>query len=46
MSLAQVVIQVQSRAQALGVEDYPRRTTGYRILRPQIEKQRQKRPLR
>lgn len=45
MSPAQVVVQVQARAQTLGVEDYPGRTTVYRILRPYIEKQQQKRSL-
>ncbi|HEY9660111.1 MAG TPA: Mu transposase C-terminal domain-containing protein [Allocoleopsis sp.] len=45
MSPAQVVVQVQARAQTLGVEDYPGRTTVYRILRPHIEKVQQKRSL-
>ena len=45
MSPAQVVVQVQARAQTVGVEDYPGRTTVYRILRPLIEKQQQKRSL-
>jgi putative transposase len=45
MSPAQVGLQVRSRAQVLGVEDYPGRTTIYRILAPHIEKQQQKRSL-
>ncbi|WP_225913744.1 Mu transposase C-terminal domain-containing protein [Leptolyngbya ohadii] len=45
MSPAQVAVQVQARAQTLGVEDYPGRTTVYRILRPYIEKVQQKRSL-
>jgi putative transposase len=45
MSPAQIVVQVQARAQTLGVEDYPGRTTVYRILCPYIEKQQQKRSL-
>ena len=45
MSPAQVAIQVRSRAVALGVEDYPGRTTIYRILGHYIEKQQQKRSL-
>jgi len=45
MSPAQVVVQVQALAQTLGVEEYPGRTTVYRILRPLIEKQQQKRSL-
>ncbi|MEP0914773.1 helix-turn-helix domain-containing protein [Leptolyngbya sp. GB1-A1] len=43
MSPARVVVQVQGRAQTLGVKDYPGRTTVYRILRPHIEKVQQKR---
>lgn len=43
MSPAQVVVQVRSRAETLGVEDYPGRTTVYRILRPYVEKVQQKR---
>lgn len=38
MSPAQVEVRVRVRAQELGVEDYPGRTTVYRILRPYIEK--------
>lgn len=38
MSPAQVAVQVQARAQTLGVEDYPGRTTVHRILRPYIER--------
>ncbi len=46
MSPAQVEVRVRVRAQELGVEDYPGRTTVYRILRPYIEKrQHQKRSL-
>lgn len=45
MSPAQVIVQVQSRVQTLGVEDYPGRTTIYRILRPYVEKTQQKRSL-
>jgi putative transposase len=45
MSPAQVVVQVQARAQTLGIKDYPGRTTVYRILRPHIEKVQQKRSL-
>jgi putative transposase len=46
MSPAQVEVRVRIRAQELGVEDYPGRTTVYRILRPYIEKrQHQKRSL-
>jgi putative transposase len=45
MSPAQVVVQVQARAQMLGVEDYPGRTTVYRILRSHTEKVQQKRSL-
>ena len=45
MSPAQVVVQVQARAQTLGVKDYPGRTTVYRILRPHIENVQQKRAL-
>ena len=42
---AQVVLRVRARAQELGVEDYPKRTTVYSILHPQIEKQQAKRSL-
>jgi putative transposase len=46
MSPAQVEVRVRARAQELGVESYPGRTTVYRILRPYIEKaQQQKRSL-
>jgi putative transposase len=45
MSPAQVVVQVQARAQTLGVEEYPGRMTVYRILRSHVEKQQQKRSL-
>ncbi|KAM3109692.1 integrase, partial [Phormidesmis sp. 146-33] len=40
---AQVALRVKVRAQELGVADYPSRTTVYRILQPQIEKQQTKR---
>jgi putative transposase len=42
---AQVVLRVRARAQELGVSDYPKRTTVYSILQPQIEKQQAKRSL-
>ncbi len=42
---AQVALRVRARAQELGVADYPSRTTVYRILKPQIEKQQAKRSL-
>ena len=42
---AQVALRVRARAQELGVEEYPSRTTVYRILKPQIEKQQSKRSL-
>ncbi|MGB3514869.1 MAG: transposase family protein [Elainellaceae cyanobacterium] len=45
MSAVQVVVQVQARAQTLGVKDYPGRTTVYRMLRPHIENVQQKRAL-
>ncbi|MBW4430939.1 MAG: DDE-type integrase/transposase/recombinase [Pelatocladus maniniholoensis HA4357-MV3] len=45
ISPAQVAVQVRARAQALGIEDYPGRTTVYRILRLHICKQQQKRSL-
>jgi len=46
MNPAQVAVRVKARAQELAVEDYPGRTTIYRILRPHIEKrQQQKRSL-
>jgi putative transposase len=45
MSPAQVGLRVRVRAQALGVSDYPSRTTVDRILQPQIEKQQAKRSL-
>jgi putative transposase len=46
MSPAQVEVRVRVRAQELGVDDYPGRTTVYRILRSHIEKrQQQKRSL-
>lgn len=41
MSPAQVALRVRARAQELGVEEYPGRTTIYRMLRPQIEQQQQ-----
>ncbi|MGL4617516.1 MAG: Mu transposase C-terminal domain-containing protein, partial [Chroococcidiopsis sp.] len=41
MSRAQVAVRVRVRAQELGDEDYPSRTSVYRILRPYIEKQQQ-----
>ncbi len=42
---AQVVLRVRARAQELGVEDYPKRTTVYSLLQPQIQKQQAKRSL-
>jgi putative transposase len=45
MTPAQVVLRVRARAQELGVENYPKRTTVYSILQPQIEKQQAKRSL-
>jgi putative transposase len=45
MTPAQVVLRVRARAQELGVEDYPKRTTVYSILQPQIAKQQAKRSL-
>ncbi|MBE9010807.1 Mu transposase C-terminal domain-containing protein [Pseudanabaenaceae cyanobacterium LEGE 13415] len=45
MTPAQVVLRVRARAQELGVADYPKRTTVYSILQPQIEKQQAKRSL-
>lgn len=45
MSPAQVAVQVRARAESLAIEDYPGRTTVYRILRPHIEQQQQKRSL-
>jgi putative transposase len=42
---AQVVLRVRARAQELGVEDYPKRTTVYSILQPEIEKKQAKRSL-
>jgi putative transposase len=45
MSPAQVALRVRARAQELGVENYPKRTTVYSILQPQIEKQQAKRSL-
>jgi putative transposase len=45
MTPAQVVLRVRARAQELGVEDYPRRTTVYSILQSQIEKKQTKRSL-
>lgn len=45
ISPAQVALRVRVRAQELGVKEYPSRPTVYRILRPQIEKQQQKRSL-
>jgi putative transposase len=45
MTPAQVALRVRARAQELGVEDYPKRTTVYRMLQPQIEKQQAKRSL-
>ena len=45
MTPAQVALRVRARAQELGVEDYPRRTTVYSILQPQIEKRQTKRSL-
>jgi putative transposase len=45
MTPAQVALRVRARAQELGVEDYPKRTTVYSILQSQIEKQQAKRSL-
>lgn len=45
MSAAQVGVQVRSRAQRLGEENPPGRTTIYRILSPYVEKTQQKRSL-
>jgi putative transposase len=45
MTPAQVALRVRARAQELGVADYPSRTTVYRMLQPQIEKQQAKRSL-
>jgi putative transposase len=45
MTPAQVALRVKVRAQELGVADYPSRTTVYRILQPQIQKQQTKRSL-
>jgi len=45
MTPAQVALRVRARAQELGVENYPKRTTVYSILQPQIEKQQAKRSL-
>lgn len=45
MTPAQVSLRVRARAQELGVENYPKRTTVYSILRGQIEKQQSKRSL-
>ena len=42
---AQVSLRVRVRAQELGVEEYPSRTTVYRILQPEIQKQQSKRSL-
>lgn len=41
MSRAQVAVRVQVRAQELGDENYPSRTTVYRVLRPELEKHQQ-----
>lgn len=41
MSRAQVAVRVRVRAQELGDENYPSRTTVYRILRPELEKRQQ-----
>jgi putative transposase len=45
MSRAQVALRVRARAQELGVENYPKRTTVYSMLQGQIEKQQAKRSL-
>jgi len=45
MSPAQVALRVRVRAEELGVSEYPSRTTVYRMLQPQIEKQQAKRSL-
>ncbi|MEP0898832.1 helix-turn-helix domain-containing protein [Leptolyngbya boryana FACHB-1624] len=45
MTPAQVSLRVRARAQELGVADYPSRTTVYRLLHSQIEKQQSKRSL-
>jgi len=41
MSRAQVAVRVRVRAQELGDENYPSRTTVYRILRLELEKRQQ-----
>ncbi len=41
MSRAQVAVRVRVRAQELRDENYPSRTTVYRVLRPELEKQQQ-----
>lgn len=43
MSRAQVWLRVKARAAEQGSEAYPSRTTVYRVLKPYIEKQQQKR---
>jgi len=45
MTPAQVMLRVRARAQELGVEKYPKRTTVYSILKAHIEKVQQKRSL-
>lgn len=45
MTPAQVVLRVRARAEELGIEDYPRRTSVYSILQAQIEKRQTKRSL-
>jgi putative transposase len=45
MTAAQVAVRVKVRAQEIGVADYPSRTTVYRVLQGQSEKQQGKRSL-
>ena len=45
MTPAQVALRVRAHAENLRVQDYPSRTTIYRVLQPQIKRQQQKRSL-
>lgn len=45
MTPAQVILRVRARAQELGVENYPKRTTVYSILKSHVEKVQRKRSL-
>ncbi len=45
MNPAQVAVRVKVRAQELGTQEYPSHMTVYRILKPLIEQQQQKRSL-